>query len=113
MERIGEEISQYGILAESAETGDRELPAFCTETAASLWIRGRAEQYADHAAVKKARIYGENGEVEFMVEYQEEIPFFSTVLGKPVETGDCKTAFMDRYTGKIKRRWILSESDDG
>ncbi|MFQ8777161.1 MAG: hypothetical protein ACLR78_06745 [Roseburia sp.] len=28
MERIGEEISQYGILAESMETGDSELPAF-------------------------------------------------------------------------------------
>ena len=30
MERIGEEISQYGILEKSVETGDSELPAFCT-----------------------------------------------------------------------------------
>ena len=33
MERIGEEISQYGILAESVETGDSELPAFWSGTA--------------------------------------------------------------------------------
>lgn len=102
MERIGEEISQYGILAESAETGDRELPAFCTETAASLWVRGRAGQYADHAAVKKARIYGENGEVEFIVEYQKEIPFFSTVLGKSVETVAVKRRSWIGIPGKLK-----------
>lgn len=102
MERIGEEISQYGILAESAETGDRELPAFCTETAASLWVRGRAGQYADHATVKKARIYGENGEVEFIVEYQKEIPFFSTVLGKTVETVAVKRRSWIGIPGKLK-----------
>ena len=76
MERIGEEISQYGILAESVETGDSELPAFCTDAAAAFWIRGKAGQYADHVTVKKADVYGENGEIEFAAEYQEEIPFF-------------------------------------
>lgn len=75
MERIGEEISQYGILAESVETGDSELPAFCTDAAAALWIRGKVGQYADHVTVKKADVYGENGEIEFAAEYQEEIPF--------------------------------------
>ena len=75
MERIGEEISQYGILAESMETGDSELPAFCTDAAAALWIRGKVGQYADHVTVKKADVYGENGEIEFAAEYQEEIPF--------------------------------------
>ena len=53
MERIGEEISQYGILAESVETEDSELPAFCTDAAAALWIRGKVGQYADHVTVKK------------------------------------------------------------
>ena len=86
MERIGEEISQYGILAESMETGDSELPAFCTDAAAALWIRGKVGQYADHVTVKKADVYGENGEIEFAAEYQEEIPFFETVLGKRTET---------------------------
>lgn len=102
VERIGEEISQYGIFAESAETGDRELPAFCTEAAASLWVRGKAGQYADHAAVKKVRIYGENGEIEFMVEYQEEIPFFSTVPGIQVKTVAVKRRSWIGIPGKLK-----------
>lgn len=48
--------------------------------AAALWIRGKVGQYADHVTVKKADVYGENGEIEFAAEYQEEIPFFETVL---------------------------------
>lgn len=51
------------------------MPAFCTDAAAALWIRGKAGQYADHVTVKKADVYGENGEIEFAAEYQEEIHF--------------------------------------
>ena len=102
VERIGEEVSQYGILAESKETGDSELPAFCTDAAAALWIRGRAGQYADHVAVKKADVYGENGEIEFVVEYQEEIPFFEAVLGKQTEIAAVKRRSWIGIPGKLK-----------
>lgn len=102
MERIGEEISQYGILAESVETGDSELPAFCTDAAAALWIRGKVGQYADHVTVKKADVYGENGEIEFAAEYQEEIPFFETVLGKQTETVAVKRRSWIGIPGKLK-----------
>ena len=102
MERIGEEISQYGILAESVETGDSGLPAFCTDVAAALWIRGKAGQYVDHVTVKKADVYGENGEIEFAVEYQEEIPFFEAVLGKQTETAAVKRRSWIGIPGKLK-----------
>ena len=102
MERIGEEISQYGILAESVETGDSGLPAFCTDAAAALWIRGRAGQYADHVTVKRADVYGENGEIEFVAEYQEEIPFFEAVLGKQTETVAVKRRSWIGIPGKLK-----------
>lgn len=111
MERIGEEISQYGILAESAETGDSELPAFCTDAAAVLWIRGRAGQYADHVTVKEADVYGENGEIEFAAEYQEEIPFFAEVLGKQTETVAVKRRSWIGIPGKLKGDG--SYQDDG
>ena len=111
MERIGEEISQYGILAESAETGDSELPAFCTDAAAVLWIRGRAGQYADHVTVKEADVYGENGEIEFAAESQEEIPFFAEVLGKQTETVAVKRRSWIGIPGKLKGDG--SYQDDG
>ena len=102
VERIGEEVSQYGILAESKETGDSELPAFCTDAAAALWIRGRVGQYADHVAVKKADVYGENGEIEFVVEYQEKIPFFEAVLRKQTEIAAVKRRSWIGIPGKLK-----------
>mgnify|MGYP000211208025 CR=1 FL=1 len=104
MERIGEEISQYGILAESVETGDSELPAFCTDAAAALWIRGKVGQYADHVTVKKADVYGENGEIEFAAEYQEEIPFFETGSGETDGDCGCETEVLDRNSREIKGR---------
>ncbi len=80
------------------------MPAFCTDAAAALWIRGKAGQYADHVTVKKADVYGENGEIEFAVEYQEEIPFFEAVLGKQTETAAVKTEVLDRNSREIKGR---------
>ena len=111
MERIGEEISQYGILAESVETGDSELPAFCTDAAAALWIRGKVGQYADHVTVKKADVYGENGEIEFAAEYQEEIPFFETVLGKQTETVAVKRRSWIGIPGKLKGDGTSQDGD--
>ena len=111
MERIGEEISQYGILAESVETGDSELPAFCTDAAAALWIRGRAGQYADHVTVKKADVYGENGEIEFVTEYQEAIPFFEAVLGKQTETVAVKRRSWIGIHGKLKGDGAYQDGD--
>lgn len=102
MERIGEEISQYGILAESVENGENELPAFCTDAAAALWIRGRAGQYADHVTIKKSDVYGENGEIEFAAEYQEKLPFFAAVLGKQTETVAVKRRSWIGIPGKLK-----------
>lgn len=111
MERIGEEISQYGILAESVETEDSELPAFCTDAAAALWIRGKVGQYADHVTVKKADVYGENGEIEFAAEYQEEIPFFETVLGKQTETVAVKRRSWIGIPGKLKGDGTSQDGD--
>lgn len=111
MERIGEEISQYGILAESVETGDSELPAFCTDAAAALWIRGRIGQYADHVTVKKADVYGKNGEIELVAEYQEEIPFFDAVLGKQTETVAVKRRSWIGIPGKLKGDGTYPDSD--
>ncbi len=111
MERIGEEISQYGILAEAVENGDKELPAFCTDAAAALWIRGRIGQYADHVTVKKADVYRENGEIEFVVEYQEEIPVFEAVLGKQTETVAVKRRSWIGIPGKLKGDGAYRDSD--
>lgn len=111
MERIGEEISQYGILAESMEIGDSELPAFCTDAAAALWIRGKVGQYADHVTVKKADVYEENGEIEFAAEYQEEIPFFETVLGKQTETVAVKRRSWIGIPGKLKGDGTSQDGD--
>ena len=70
-ERIGEEISQYGLLMDTdPEEENSGLPAFCTDAAAALWIRGRVGQYADHVLVKQAEVYGENGDITFEVEYR-------------------------------------------
>lgn len=110
MERIGEEICQYGILAEREEDGENELPAFCTDAAAALWIRGRAGQYADHVTVKKADIYGENGEIELLAEYQEEIPFFEAVLGKQTETVAVKRRSWIGIPGKLKGNGSYQDS---
>ena len=81
-ERIGEEISQYGLLMDTdPEEENSGLPAFCTDAAAALWIRGRVGQYADHVLVKQAEVYGENGDITF------------------------EGADMDRIEGKTERKW--------
>ena len=52
--------------------------------------------------MKKADVYGENGEIEFAAEYQEEIPFFETVLGKQTETVAVKRRSWIGIPGKLK-----------
>lgn len=111
MERIGDEISQYGILAESVEDGDNELPAFCTDAAAALWIRDRAGQYADYVMVKKSDVYGENGEIEFAAEYQREIPFFELFFGKQTETVVVKRRSWIGIPGKLKGDGSYQDGD--
>lgn len=103
MERIGEEISQYGILAETDDTeGSKEIPAFCTDAAAALWVRGRVSQYADHVLVKQSEVYGENGEIGFRVEYYEKIPFFERLLGKQTVTAGVRRRAWTGIRGKLK-----------
>ena len=68
-------------------------------------------QYADHVTVKKADVYGENGEIEFAAEYQEEIPFFETVLGKQTETVAVKRRSWIGIPGKLKGDGTSQDGD--
>ena len=58
------------------------LPAFCTDAAAALWIRGRVGQYADHVLVKQAEVYGENGDITFEGGVPGRCAFYGRILGK-------------------------------
>lgn len=109
MERIGEEISQYGVWMDSDE--EDSLPAFCTDAAAALWIKGRAGQYADHVSVKRADVYGENGEITLAVTYQEDVPFFGKILGKQERNAAVKKRAWIGLDGKLKGNGMNSSVD--
>ena len=93
------------------ESGVSELPAFCTDAAAALWIRGKAGQYADHVSVKKADVYGENGQSEIAAEYQVKIAFFEPVLGKQRETVAVKRRSWIGIPGKLKGDGASQDGD--
>ena len=102
-ERIGEEISQYGLLMDTdPEEENSGLPAFCTDAAAALWIRGRVGQYADHVLVKQAEVYGENGDITFEVEYREDVPFYGRILGKQQRNAAVKRRTWIGLRGKLR-----------
>ena len=108
MERIGEEISQYGILGGvERKPGISELPAFCTDDGgSSLWIRGRAGQYADHADGEESQnVYGgeRGGRVAGGVSGGDPV-FCDGSWEKPAETVAVKRRSWIGIPGKIKGR---------
>ena len=111
-ERIGEEISQYGLLMDTdPEEENSGLPAFCTDAAAALWIRGRVGQYADHVLVKQAEVYGENGDITFEVEYREDVPFYGRILGKQQRNAAVKRRTWIGLRGKLRGNGTGLETD--
>ena len=111
-ERIGEEISQYGLLMDTdPEEENSGLPAFCTDAAAALWIRGRVGQYADHVLVKQAEVYGENGDITFEVEYREDVPFYGRILGKQQRNAAVKRRTWIGLRGKLRGNGTGLEMD--
>lgn len=111
-ERIGEEISQYGLLMDTdPEEENSGLPAFCTDAAAALWIRGRVGQYADHVLVKQAEVYGENGDITFEVEYREDVPFYGRILGKQQRNAAVKRRTWIGLRGKLRENGTGLETD--
>ncbi len=111
-ERIGEEISQYGLLMDTdSEEENSGLPAFCTDAAAALWIRGRVGQYADHVLVKQAEVYGENGDITFEVEYREDVPFYGRILGKQQRNAAVKRRTWIGLRGKLRGNGTGLETD--
>ncbi|MFQ8777162.1 MAG: hypothetical protein ACLR78_06750 [Roseburia sp.] len=60
----------------------------------------------------KRQMYTEkNGEIEFAAEYQEEIPFFETVLGKQTETVAVKRRSWIGIPGKLKGDGTSQDGD--
>lgn len=60
----GEERDEYGYLS------------LLSGAAAGVWLKRKAEQYADRVKIKEARVSGDSGEIWFEIEYKEKIPFF-------------------------------------
>lgn len=76
--------------------------AFLSEAAASLWLVGEAEQYADHLRIEKAEVPNETGNIIFQLEYEEQIPFFPAAFQKvTMKVGVKKRAWIG-LDGKLK-----------
>lgn len=95
-ERLCEDLSQYVYINELGEAvfhgwngdimngekdasdnrEDRNYQGLLSDTAAGLWLKGKAAEYADDVVVKKSNVSDESGNVWFEIVYREQIPFF-------------------------------------
>ena len=94
-EHLCEKLSLYGY----AER-DRDI---LSEAAAGLWLKGKAEAFADHVMIRNADVPDAEGNICLKLEYREQIPFFAHVC-RPVSMGAAaKRRCWTGIAGKLER----------
>ena len=115
-ELCSEQLCQYVYLAErGAEEapegeaqekeeifGDGNLLEGLSKGAAVLWMQGEAGKYAEGLTVRKAEVLDPEGNIAFLLEYREPIPFFP-ILSQGVTI---KTAVKKRAWIGIEGMWV-------
>lgn len=88
--------------------GDGNLLEGFSKGAAVLWMQGEAGKYAEGLTVRKAEFLDPEGNISFLLEYREPIPFFPILSqGVTIKTAVKKRAWIG-IEGKVGR----TERDD-